>query len=203
MGTPTRGRKVPWDKNTEILERLPKVEELRNLGLRPTEIAKRLGVGVTTIKADLKRLQNIYRQLLSKTVEECRGEELSRWEFLYSLAMRDFMRVEAMHAANREAINDPTRASGLPLPYPGLRPEDGRGWLETAMGCQMAVAKLTGTLAPIRVSADVKFSTPEERVLEVIRLFKMRWPGVERLEEVETELLFSEVVEETEDEPVD
>lgn len=90
---PTKGRKqTPWRRNLAILQRLPEVERRHLAGMSNCAIARELGVDEGTIRSDLKRLHELWRERIADEQEILRGQAVRRLEEVYrrSLAAAEF-----------------------------------------------------------------------------------------------------------------
>src|SRR5262245_48135200 len=66
-------QQTPWRRDPAILARLHEVERRRLAGQPNTAIAAALGVDVGTIRADLKRLAELWQERIGEQAEMVRG----------------------------------------------------------------------------------------------------------------------------------
>jgi hypothetical protein len=76
-----RGRKsVPWRRDPVILARLPRVERLHLAGRPNTAIAAQIGVSEATVRDDLKRIQEMWRERTGADIVEQRAQMIAELE---------------------------------------------------------------------------------------------------------------------------
>jgi hypothetical protein len=88
QATPNRRRKgIPWRRDLAILQRLPEVERRHLAGQANVAIAAALGVDEGTVRADLKRLQELWRERVAEAVEDLRAKAVVELDDLKRLAL--------------------------------------------------------------------------------------------------------------------
>jgi len=88
QGVPNRGRKsVPWRRDPVILARLVDVERRHLLGEPNTTIALALGVDETTIRRDVERLRELWRDRTAETVEDLKARKVAELSDIYRRAI--------------------------------------------------------------------------------------------------------------------
>jgi hypothetical protein len=116
MPQPRKGRKSrPWQEDPEILARLDQVEERHLASKTNLEIAKELGVRETTIRRDLKRLREIWRERLGAKREDLRARRVAELDNVKRRADREATGENLIPALNvaRGAIMDAAKLEGL------------------------------------------------------------------------------------------
>jgi hypothetical protein len=74
----SRGRKrVSWRRDPVILDRLPKVERLHLAGRTHTAIAVQIGISEATVRDDLKRIQELWRERAGLDIADQRAQILA------------------------------------------------------------------------------------------------------------------------------
>lgn len=101
-----RGRKsVDWREDTEILRRLPDVEELVLAGYPNTVIAENLKVSEATIRRDKDRIAVLWKEIAQGEIETKRGRSIAQMRRLQRLADNEF-RAERDRTANLRLQGD-------------------------------------------------------------------------------------------------
>lgn len=150
---PTKGRKqTPWRRNLVILQRLPEVERRHLAGMSNVAIGRELGLDEGTIRTDLKRLQELWRERIGDEQEILRGQAVRRLEEVYR---RSIAAAEFDEEAERAVLYGED-ADGNPVAV--LRDDDGKAQfkgakaqaLNTARQAAMDIAKLLGIVVDKR-----------------------------------------------------
>ena len=85
-----RGKKLPWRQDPEILARLPEVERRYLRGMFNTKIAEELGVHESTVREDIKRLNQLWKERAGDEVDEMRAARFRELEAVKHLALQSF-----------------------------------------------------------------------------------------------------------------
>src|SRR3954447_26819501 len=69
-----RGRKVHWRRDPVILGRLPRVDRMRLAGKTQAEIARAIGISEATVRDDLKRVNDLWKERIQGEQADLRAE---------------------------------------------------------------------------------------------------------------------------------
>lgn len=138
---PAPGRKsVPWRRDPEVLARLAEVDRRHLRNESANAIALAIGVSATTVRTDLRRLEELYRERAGDTVAMQREEAIRRLEAIERLAIDAYV-------SDRE-LEEAVVFGATPG---GRRPREGTrfvgrkdGALAVARQARMDIAKLQG-----------------------------------------------------------
>lgn len=87
-------KSLPWRQDTVILRRLPKVEELHLMHYPNTRIAELLGVDEVTIRRDLKRVRELWRERAGDSIDEQKDKAVAFYALIQQKALGEFARVK-------------------------------------------------------------------------------------------------------------
>lgn len=87
---PKSGKHLHWRRDPRILERMQEVDRLHLLGRANTSIAITLGVDESTIRYDLKRINELYRERVADSHEELLGQAIRRLEHVMRLGLEAY-----------------------------------------------------------------------------------------------------------------
>jgi len=151
------GKRVPWQNNPHILERLAKVEYLHLAGMRVEEIAAMLTaqtnrqISPKLIYVDLKRLETVWRERLGRKVEVQRLRSTAKYQSI-----------------QRRALENMRNAVG------GL---EKIAWTRLEKDCEDAIVKIQGTLAPLEIDLNAKFAPREQIAASVLERLAVSFNG--------------------------
>lgn len=124
-----RGRKaVHWRRDPAILARLGNVERRWHAGESNVAIAAALGVAESTIRSDLKRIAELWRERTGRTAAELREQRLRQLEHIRAEAVVAARQQDSKAAAlnvARQAVMDMAKLEGLVVDK--LAPTDAEG----------------------------------------------------------------------------
>jgi IS30 family transposase len=103
---------VSWRRDPLILARLPEVERLHLAGKSNRHIAERLHVDEGTVRNDLKRLGELWRENTALDIEDLRAKRFAELEQVKRLAIESFdfdlAMIEAVMLGTKVAGEDGT-----------------------------------------------------------------------------------------------
>src|SRR5688500_11817190 len=73
-------KSVSWRNDTEILRRLPGVERRHLAGLSNYRIADALGIAEATVREDLKRIRQVWRERTGESIEHLKAQAIAELE---------------------------------------------------------------------------------------------------------------------------
>ncbi len=89
IGVPKRRRKgVPWRRDLIVLRRLPEVEQRHLAGEYNTQIAEALGVDEATIRRDVERLRELWKERAGDTAETLRLKAMAELDDIKRRALK-------------------------------------------------------------------------------------------------------------------
>lgn len=140
-----RHRQTPWRQDPVVLARLPEVERRHLAGQPNTHIAAALAVDESTIRADLKRITQVWREHVGEQAEVLRASVVAELE---DVRRRALAAAEFDEMAERAVLFDGRDEGGRRVERPDKGSVSFRGGkaqaLNTARQASMDKAKVLG-----------------------------------------------------------
>lgn len=88
--TPTPGKRVAWDRDPNILQRLEVTAQMILAGATLVQIADATGCSVDTVKRDRKRVEELWRRESVDKIETLRGKSIAQYRRIQAQAWAEW-----------------------------------------------------------------------------------------------------------------